>query len=44
MLTAAHKIISNKEKNKKECHRVCKTSGKVILIEHLRDLLNYLAF
>jgi len=46
LLSAAHEIRSNKEKVifLKECHRVCKTSGKVILVEHLRDLPNFLAF
>ena len=28
----------------KECKRVCKTNAKVVLIEHLRDLPNFLAF
>ena len=46
LLSAAHEIRSNTEKVifLKECHRVCKPNGKVILVEHLRDLPNFLAF
>lgn len=46
LLSAIHEIRSNDEKIKflKECHRVCKTDGKVIIVEHLRDLPNFLAF
>lgn len=46
LLSAAHEIRSNSEKVTflKECHRVCKPSGKVIMVEHLRDFPNFLAF
>jgi len=46
LLSAAHEIRSNKEKVifLEECHRVCKPNGKVILVEHLRDVPNFFAF
>jgi len=46
LLSAAHEIRSNKEKVQflSECHRICKPKGKVIMVEHLRDLPNFLAF
>lgn len=46
LLSAAHEIRSYEEKIQflKECHRVCKSDGKVIMVEHLRDLPNFLAF
>ena len=46
LLSAAHEIRSNEEKFRflKECHRVCKPGGKVIMVEHLRDFPNFLAF
>jgi SAM-dependent methyltransferase len=46
LLSAAHEIRSNDEKIQflKECHRVCKPNGKVIMVEHLRDFPNFLAF
>jgi SAM-dependent methyltransferase len=46
LLSAAHEIRSYEEKVRflQECHRVCKPSGKVIMVEHLRDLPNFLAF
>jgi SAM-dependent methyltransferase len=46
LLSAAHEIRSHKEKVQflKECHRICKTDGKVIMVEHLRDAPNFLAF
>ena len=46
LLSAAHEIRSHEEKIRflKECHRVCKPGGKVIMVEHLRDLPNFLAF
>ncbi|GAB0157061.1 hypothetical protein CHRYSEOSP005_23300 [Chryseobacterium sp. Alg-005] len=46
LLSAVHEIRSNEEKILflKECHRVCKTGGKVIMVEHLRDFPNFLAF
>lgn len=46
LLSAVHEIRSHKEKVQflKECHRVCKPDGKVIMVEHLRDFPNFLAF
>jgi ubiquinone/menaquinone biosynthesis C-methylase UbiE len=46
LLSAAHEIRLNEEKAVflKECHRVCKPEGKVIMVEHLRDFPNFLAF
>lgn len=46
LLSAAHEIRDYKEKVAflKECHRICKPSGKVVLVEHLRDFPNFLAF
>lgn len=46
LLSAAHEIRSNGEKIQflKECYRICKTDGQVIMVEHLRDLPNFLAF
>ncbi|WP_428740813.1 methyltransferase domain-containing protein [Tenacibaculum sp.] len=46
LLSAAHEIRSNKEKIifLKECSRVLKNSGKILVVEHLRDLPNFLAF
>lgn len=46
LLSALHEIRSNEEKAVflKECHRVCKPGGKVVIVEHLRDFPNFLAF
>ena len=46
LLSAAHEIRSNEEKVRflKECFRICKSDGKVIMVEHLRDFPNFLAF
>ena len=46
LLSAVHEIRSHDEKIGflRECHRVCKPGGKVIMIEHLRDFPNFLAF
>jgi SAM-dependent methyltransferase len=46
LLSAVHEIRSNDEKIRflQECHRVCKPDGKVIMVEHLRDFPNFLAF
>jgi SAM-dependent methyltransferase len=46
LLSAAHEIRSHEEKVQflKECHRLCKQNGKVIMVEHLRDFPNFLAF
>ena len=46
LLSAVHEIRSDEEKVQflKECHRVCTPGGKVIMVEHLRDFPNFLAF
>jgi ubiquinone/menaquinone biosynthesis C-methylase UbiE len=46
LLSAAHEIRSHDEKILflKECYRLCKPGGKVIMVEHLRDFPNFLAF
>ena len=46
LLSAAHEIRNAEEKIQflKECHRVCKSTGQVIMVEHLRDFPNFLAF
>ena len=46
LLSAAHEIRSHKEKVQflKECNRVCKPNGNIIMVEHLRDFPNFLAF
>ncbi|WP_299250982.1 methyltransferase domain-containing protein [uncultured Lacinutrix sp.] len=46
LLSTAHEIRNNTEKILflKECHRICKPTGKVIMVEHLRDLPNFFAF
>ncbi len=46
LLSAVHEIRSNDEKIQflKEFYRVCKPNGKVIMVEHLRDFPNFLAF
>ncbi len=46
LLSAAHEIRSQNEKIQflKECRRVCKSNANVIMIEHLRDLPNFIAF
>ena len=46
LLSAAHEIRSHQEKIVflKECHRICKPEGKIIMVEHLRDFPNFLAF
>ncbi|MBI3482818.1 MAG: methyltransferase domain-containing protein [Bacteroidetes bacterium] len=46
LLSAVHEIRSHDEKVQflKECHRLCKSGGKVIMVEHLRDFPNFLAF
>jgi ubiquinone/menaquinone biosynthesis C-methylase UbiE len=46
LLSAAHEIRSNDEKVVflKECLRICKPGGKVVMVEHLRDFPNFLAF
>ena len=46
LLSSAHEIRSNSEKTifLSECNRILKPKGKIILVEHLRDLPNFLAF
>jgi len=46
LLSAVHEIRSHKEKVLflKECHRICEADGQVIMVEHLRDFSNFLAF
>ncbi len=46
LLSAIHEIRKHDEKVKflKECRRVCKSNGKVIMVEHLRDFPNFVAF
>ncbi len=46
LLSAAHEIRSQEEKIDflKECHRLCKPNGKIIMVEHLRNFPNFLAF
>ncbi len=46
LLSAAHEIRKQEEKVifLKECRRVCKPTGNVIMVEHLRDFPNFAAF
>jgi ubiquinone/menaquinone biosynthesis C-methylase UbiE len=46
LLSAVHEIRTHQEKIEflKECRRICKPDGKVIMVEHLRDFPNFLAF
>lgn len=46
LLSAVHEIRSNEEKVRflRECYRLCKPGGKIIMVEHLRDFPNFLAF
>ena len=46
LLSAIHEIRSHEEKIQflKECRRICKADGQVIMVEHLRDFPNFLAF
>jgi SAM-dependent methyltransferase len=46
LLSAVHEIRTQQEKILflRECHRLCKPNAKVIMVEHLRDFPNFLAF
>ncbi|MDR6300809.1 class I SAM-dependent methyltransferase [Mesonia maritima] len=46
LISAIHEIRRYDEKVQflKECRRVCKPNGNVIMVEHLRDFPNFLAF
>jgi ubiquinone/menaquinone biosynthesis C-methylase UbiE len=46
LLSAAHEIRTLQERVTflTECHRLCREGGKVVMVEHLRDLPNFLAF
>lgn len=46
LLSAIHEIRTFNEKVEflKECRRVCRPEGRVIVVEHLRDFPNFLAF
>jgi SAM-dependent methyltransferase len=46
LLSAVHEIRKQDEKIQflQECRRVCKPSGKIIMVEHLRDFPNFMAF
>lgn len=46
LISAAHEIRRYDEKVKflKECKRICKANGKVIMVEHLRNFPNFMAF
>jgi SAM-dependent methyltransferase len=46
LLSAVHEIRSHEEKIRflKECRRLCKQDGQVIMVEHLRDFPNFVAF
>jgi len=46
LLSSAHEIRDFDEKVAflKECKRICNSTGRVIMVEHLRDLPNFVAF
>ena len=46
LLSAVHEIRSHEEKIRflQECHRICRPGGQLIVVEHLRDFPNFLAF
>jgi len=46
LISAIHEIRKQEEKIQflKECRRVCKPNGNVIMVEHLRDFPNFFAF
>ncbi len=45
-ISALHEIRNHDERVQllKECKRICKKDGKIIMVEHLRDFPNFLAF
>lgn len=46
LLSAVHEIRSENEKIQflKECYRICKPNANIIMVEHLRDFPNFIAF
>lgn len=46
LLSAIHEIRKHEEKVQflKECKRVCKPDGSIVIVEHLRDIPNFFAF
>lgn len=46
LISAIHEIRKQDERVQflKECKRICKPGGKIIMVEHLRDFPNFLAF
>lgn len=46
LLSAVHEMRQQTEKVQflRECRRVCKPNGQVIMVEHLRDFPNFVAF
>ncbi len=46
LLSSVHEIRSQSEKVQflKECHRVCKPNANIVMVEHLRDFPNFIAF
>ncbi|MCE2961841.1 MAG: methyltransferase domain-containing protein [Chitinophagales bacterium] len=46
LISAVHEIRKQEERIQflSECRRVCKPNGNVIMVEHLRDFSNFLAF
>ncbi len=46
LVSAVHEIRSHAEKIQflRECKRLCKPEGQVIMVEHLRDFPNFMAF
>lgn len=46
LISSIHEIRNYDEKVLllKECKRICKPGGKIIMVEHLRDLPNFMAF
>lgn len=46
LLSAVHEIRKHAERVLflKECRRICKPNGQIIMVEHLRDVPNFIAF